>query len=138
MKFVPYLNFNGACREAFAFYAEVFGGEVADMMTFGDGPPETTDGMPPEAQGQILHASLKVGDAVLYASDAPGEMYATPQGLWVSVQIDTVAEAERVFAALEKGGNVTMPLDKTFWAERFGMVVDRFGTPWMIDVALAA
>jgi len=89
--------------------------------------------MPLEARNMIIHASMRVGDTVIMASDAPGERYQKPQGFSVSLLIDTAAEAERVFAALSSGGEVRMPLQKTFFSARFGMFTDKFGIPWMIN-----
>ncbi|MDQ3557459.1 MAG: VOC family protein [Gemmatimonadota bacterium] len=130
MQFTPYLNFDGQCAEAFRFYEQVLGGEL-EMQTHGDSP--IAGEVPPETHDLILHARLKVGDALLMASDSPSEHYEKPQGLYVSIQVDDPADAERIFHALAENGKVTMPIEKTFWAERFGMLVDRFGTPWMVN-----
>jgi PhnB protein len=133
MHITPYLNFNGTCREAFAFYADLLGGEVEFMQSFGDTPEmgET----PPEWKDAVMHASLRYPGGTLLASDAPGDMYKPAQGLWVSLHVDDIAEAERLWGRLSDGGTVTMPLEQTFWAKRFGMVTDRFGTPWMLNCA---
>ena len=130
MQFTPYLNFNGDCEAAFRFYQRVLGGEL-EMQTHGDSP--IAGQVPPAWHNRILHARLVFGDAVLMASDSPPEMYQRPQGLYVSIGLQDVADAERIFHALAEGGSVIMPLDRTFWAERFGMLVDRFGIPWMIN-----
>lgn len=127
----PYLNFDGDCEAAFRFYAEVLGGRIETMMTHRDSPVAADT--PAEWQDKILHAYLKVGDAVLMASDAPPGMYSRPQGLYVSIGLSDPAQAERIFKALADGGTVQMPFEETFWAYRFGMLVDRFGTPWMIN-----
>lgn len=127
----PYLNFDGQCREAFKFYEQVLGGKIEFMATFGESPGG--DQMPPEARDGIMHVSLKVGGCTLMGSDAPPGTFAQPQGLYVSINVDEPALADRIYNALAEGGNVQMPIDKTFWAERFGMVVDRFGTPWMVN-----
>jgi PhnB protein len=132
MQFTPYLNFNGDCASAFLFYQRVLGGTL-EMKTHGDSP--VAGEVPPNWHSRILHARLVIGEAVLMASDSPPEMYARPQGLFVSIGVQEVAEAERIFKALAEGGSVMMPIGKTFWAERFGMLVDRFGTPWMINCA---
>lgn len=131
MQLQPYLNFNGQCQEAFSFYAQCLGGTIVMMQTHGESPIAAQ--VPPEWHSRILHARLVVGDAVLMGSDSPPAYYAKPQGLYVSLQIDRVADADRIFSAFAEHGTVTMPLEKTFWAARFGMVVDRFGTPWMIN-----
>lgn len=131
MNIVPYLWFNGTCAEAFRFYEKVLGGKIVDMMPH-RGTPMSGD-VPADWQDKIMHAMMKVGDAVLMASDVPPAHYQPPQGLSVSLHIKTPEEADRVFAALAEGGTITMPIEKTFWTERFGMLVDRFGTPWMIN-----
>jgi PhnB protein len=131
MQVNTYLNFNGQCAEAFRFYAQVLGGKIEAMMTHRDSP--IADQVPPGWHDQVLHARLVVGDTVLMASDSPPERYEKPQGMYVSLQVPDVADAERIFQALAQNGTVTMPFEKTFWAERFGMVVDRFGTPWMVN-----
>jgi PhnB protein len=130
MQFTPYLNFNGDCEAAFRFYHRVLGGNL-EMQTHGGSP--IAGEVPPTWHSRILHARLVVGDAVLMASDSPPEMYQPPQGLYVSIGVQDVADAERIFQALAEGGNVTMPIGPTFWAERFGMLVDRYGIPWMIN-----
>jgi PhnB protein len=134
MQFTPYLNFNGNCKEAFEFYARVLGGKIETMMTHGDSP--IANEVPPAWHDRVLHASLLVGDEYLLASDSPPEHYEKPAGLYVSVHLTDAAEADRIFYAFAEGGTVTMPIEKTFWAERFGMVVDRYGTPWMINCEL--
>ena len=146
MQFVPYLNFDGSCAEAMAFYAQVFGGQIVYQGTFGEMPPGAD--MPPlpeSAKSRIMHAHLQVGAQAIMASDTlpsmPGQDaavcggYQKPQGLWVSIGVDTVAEGQRVFDQLAQGGQVAMPYAATFWSQGFGMVTDRFGTPWMVNVA---
>ncbi|MBS0506090.1 MAG: VOC family protein [Proteobacteria bacterium] len=146
MQFTPYLNFDGNCAEAFAFYAKLFGGSIVYQGRFGELPAEP--GMPPlpeAAKNRIMHVHLQVGAQSLMASDtmpvAPGQDpdscgggYRKPQGLWVSIQVADVAEGQRVFDGLAQGGTVAMPFGKTFWSPGFGMVTDRFGTPWMVNV----
>ena len=139
MQFTPYLNFNGNCAEAFAFYASIFNGQVIEQFTFDempDGPP-----VPAEAKHQIMHACLQIGEQILMGSDAfPSAetgcagSYQKPQGLWVSISLATEAEGQTIFNALAEGGQIQMPYEPTFWAKGFGMVEDRFGTPWMINV----
>lgn len=126
----PYLNFNGNCREAFDFYARVLNTDIIMMLPFGATP--MADQMPPEMRDLIAHAQLRMGDGVLMASDAPGN-YERPQGISVTLNIPATDEAERVFNALSEQGTVQMPLTETFWAQRFGTLVDRFGIPWMIN-----
>ena len=131
MRANAYLNFNGNCEQAFRFYAEATGATIDQMMSFANSPMAAQ--MPPEARKMIIHASMSVGDTVIMASDAPGDRYKKPQGFSVSLLIDTAAEAERVFAAMSAGGEVSMPLQQTFFAARFGMFTDKFGIPWMIN-----
>ncbi|MFS8532496.1 VOC family protein [Sphaerobacter thermophilus] len=131
MKFTPYLNFNGTCAEAFRFYAELLGGEIVESTTFGETPAAAH--VPADFQDRVMHAVLAVGDQTIFGSDAPSENYAKPQGAYVALQVDSPAEAERIYQALAEGGTVEMPLAETFWAARFGMLVDRYGTPWMIN-----
>lgn len=131
MKIQPYLNFDGQCREAFLFYHQVLGGELATLQTHGESPMR--DHTPPEWHDRILHARLIVGDEELMGSDSPPGQHAQPQGFAVSLNIDDPAAAERIFAALSAGGAVQMPLQQTFWAGRFGMCTDRFGVPWMVN-----
>jgi PhnB protein len=131
-----YLLFDGNCGEAMRFYAEVLGGELETVMTGAESP--MADQMPEAHRDRVMHASIAFGERRLMASDWPaGESahgpYPGMKGFNVSLGYPTVAEARRVFAALGVGGHVTMPFEKTFWAEGFGMVVDRFGTPWMVS-----
>jgi PhnB protein len=136
MQLHPYLTFNGQCEAAFKFYERVLGGKIEAMMTH-EGSP-MADQVPPEWRKKILHARLHAGDGVLMGSDAPPDRYEQSQGFSVSLQIASTAEAERIFHALAENGKVQMPLQQTFWAARFGMLVDRFGTPWMINCEGAA
>ncbi|MFW6079145.1 MAG: VOC family protein [Gemmatimonadota bacterium] len=130
MEFTPYLNFDGTCAEAFRFYGEVFGG-TPDIRTHGDSP--IADQVAPEWHDRVLHARLEVDGAVLMASDTPPDEYEPPRGTWVAIQLDDTVDAERIFEALADGGRVTMPLESTFWAARFGMLVDRYGIAWMVS-----
>jgi len=131
MQIQPYLFFKGDCEEAFKFYERVLKGKIEAMLPHAGTPAEQHT--PAEWRDKILHARLTVGDAVLMASDAPPEHYKAPQGFSVNLQIDQVAEAERVFNELSAGGKVTMPIQPTFWATRFAMFNDRFGIAWMIN-----
>ncbi len=131
MRFVPYLNFSGQCEAAFRFYQEVFGGEITAMYPHRGTP--ASEHVSEEWQDKIMHARLEAGDAVLMGSDSPPEMFVQPQGLYISMHPDSIEEAERIYAALAEGGSVLMPLQETFWAPRFAMFTDRFGTPWMIN-----
>ena len=131
MELNPYLTFNGQCEAAFKFYEKVFGGKIEAMMTFGSSPmAEQTQ---PEWRNKIMHARMTVGDQMLMASDAPPDRHEAMKGIMVTLGIDNPTEAERIFGALSEKGTVQMPIQKTFWAERFGMLVDQFGTPWMVN-----
>ena len=128
---VAYLGFDGQCEAAFSFYAKVLNGEIVTMMRFADAPPEIAG--TPESARRVIHARLKVGDRFLMGGDAPTEHFSKPQGFCVAFQVADPVEAERVFGALAEGGQVTMPINQTFWAKRFGMLIDRFGIPWMVN-----
>ena len=130
MAFHPYLNFGGNCREAFTRYQEIFGGELV-LLPMSDLPAEVE--VPAGRGDLIMHAALTFDDNLLMASDDPSEDFGPVRGMYVNYSVGDVAEAERVFEALADGGQVTMPLAETFWAARFGMCVDRFGTPWMVN-----
>jgi PhnB protein len=136
MKLNSYLTFNGQCEAAFKFYEQCLGGKIVTMLSHGDSP--IAKQVPSEWHDKILHASLTVGDQVLMGSDAPPEHYEKAKGFSVAISIASVAEAERIFHALAEHGTVQMPIQETFWAVRFGMVVDRFGVPWMINCEQAA
>ncbi|HET9611512.1 MAG TPA: VOC family protein [Acidimicrobiales bacterium] len=132
MAFHPYLNFGGNCREAFTRYQEIFGGEL-DVMTMADMPPGEQE-VPAEQADLVMHAALRVGDDILMASDDPTtDDFGPVQGMYVNYSVADVDEARRVFDALAEGGQITMPAGETFWAPLFGMCVDRFGTPWMVN-----
>ena len=132
MQVNPYLNFNGDAREALAFYEKALGGKSGHVMTFGDTP--SAEHVPADWGNKVMHASLELpGGNSIFLSDAPPGMYEKPAGTYVSINVDEAAEAERIFGELAQNGQVQMPLEKTFWAERFGMVVDRFGIPWMLN-----
>jgi len=131
MHLQPYLLFKGDCEAAFKFYERCLGGRIDAMLTHAGTPAENH--VPAEWRNKILHARLVVGDAVVMGSDVPPERHQTPQGFSVSIQVTDPSEAERIFNALADNGNVTMPFAPTFWAQRFGMLVDKFGTPWMVN-----
>ena len=131
MKVNPYLSFNGTCEAAFKFYEQVFGGKIQVMMTF-EGSP-MADHAPANWRGKIMHARLDIGDQTLMGSDPPPDRYQPIKGITVSLSIDKPEDADRVFQALSEKGSVQMPIQKTFWALRFGMLTDQFGIPWMIN-----
>jgi len=127
----PYLTFSGNCEAAFKFYAQVLDGKIAAMIPH-EGTP-AAEHVPAGWRSKIMHARLAVGDRILMGSDAPPDRYEPMKGCSVMIGIDEPAEAERVFSALAEKGTVRMPIQKTFWAARFGMLVDQFGIPWMIN-----
>ncbi len=136
MQLSPHLNFNGDCEAAFKFYEKCLGAKITFMMPH-EGSP-VAEQVPTVWRNKILHVTLKVGDGVLTGADAPPEQYEKPQGFSVTLGIEEPAEAERVFHALAENGVVQMPLQETFWALPFGMLIDRFGIPWMINCGKAA
>lgn len=135
MQLIPYLGFDGQCAEAFRFYHSVLGGEL-EILTHGESP--MAGEVSAEWRDRVMNATLVAKGAVLMGGDAPPGQGVPPQGFCVAVQVEEPAEAERIFNALVDGGRVTMPLQTTFWAERFGMLVDRYGTPWIVNGVGAA
>lgn len=131
MNFTPYLNFNGTCSEAFKFYERVLGGNIEFMQTHAESPMK--DHVPADWQDKVIHVCLNVNGQRLMGSDAPAEHYAPAQGIYVNIQVPNIEEGQRVFHSLAQGGKVTMPYAKTFWSPGFGMLVDRYGTPWMVN-----
>jgi len=135
MKSNTYLFFKGECEAAFKFYEHCLGGKIISMMTYGDSP--MAEQASSELRTQIMHVTLTVGDFVLMGSDTMPENFNKPQGFDVTLEFDDVAEGKRVFDELAENGTVKMPLQKTFWTERWGMLVDKFGIPWMINCGQA-
>lgn len=140
MKLIPYLMFfNGDCRAAFDFYAGALGGEIVASITYGDIPSSPDQPpLPEEAKSQIAHVNLVVGGASIMGGDSimgcnGSEKIDGRNDTTVNIEVETIEEAERVFAALSAGGNVQMPLTETFWSHRFGMFEDRYGKPWMVN-----
>ena len=135
MRINVYLHFeHGRCGQALARYAELLGGRITELMTYGQSPMAAQ--APPEQRDWIMHGRLDLADGqTLMGSDAPPAFGAPMRGFSVALHPATEAEAERVFAGLAEDGTVHMALQETFWAKRFGMVVDRFGTPWLINCA---
>jgi PhnB protein len=136
MQLNPYLNFNGNCAAAFKFYEKCLGGKIAMMMTFAESP--MAEQVPAAHRDKVMHARMTIGDQVLMGSDAPPDRFEPMKGFSVSLGVDNAAAAEKIFNALAANGTVQMPIQKTFWAERFGALVDQFGTPWMINCEGAA
>ena len=131
-----YLFFDGNCADAMRFYERTLGGKL-QLMTHGDSPMAAQT--PPGSADRIMHARLELDGRVLMASDSMvGHPYEAMKGFSLSLNYPTAAEAQRMFAALAEGGRITMPIAKTFWAEAFGMLVDRFGTPWMVNGGMAS
>lgn len=132
----PYLTFNGNCEEAFLFYKSVFGGDFEYIGRFGDMPP--TDGMevPAEQADKIMHVSLPIGETALFGSDSSeafGQATVVGNNFSISINADSTDEADRLFNGLSAGGQVTMPMNKTFWGAYFGMFQDKFGINWMVN-----
>jgi PhnB protein len=125
------VHFKDNCREAFSFYADTFGGKLAFAMTYGESP--AADQVPADMRDKVIHARLDFGGQYLLGCDVPHDRYQRPQGFAVTAAIEKPADAERIFKVLARDGSVTMPMQETFWAQRFGMCTDRFGIPWMIN-----
>ena len=132
MDVMPYLFLDGRCDAALSFYKSELGAEILFLQRFKDAPAQEGEPMgPPEG---VMHASFKIGASTLMASDGSGANKEL-SGFCLSLSVKDVAEGERIFGKLAEGGNITMPFGKTFWTEGFGMVTDRFGVPWMVNVA---
>jgi PhnB protein len=131
MQMNPVLSFKGDCEAAFKFYEQCLGGQAGPIFRYAGTP--MADGVPADWSDKVMHGSLTVGNQMLMGGDVAPEKYEAPRGFSLALQIRTAAEGERIFHELSKDGTVVMPLAKTFWAVRFGMVVDRFGIPWLIN-----
>lgn len=130
----PYLFFGGRCEEALEFYRTTLGAQIDMMMRFKDSPePPPSDMLAPGFENKVMHASFRIGESILMASDGCGES-SKFEGFSLSLNPPTEEEAKRVFDALAAGGEVQMPLGKTFWSPCFGMLTDRFGMGWMVNV----
>ena len=131
----PYLFFDGRCEEAIEFYKKALGAEVQSMMRFQEVPgPEGASQAPPGSANKIMHAMLRIGESTMLASDGQCSGKTNFGGITMALQVKDAAEAEKMFAALADGGQVQMPLAETFWSPRFGMLQDKFGVGWMINV----
>ena len=136
MQVQSYIFFDGRCEEALEFYRGALGAEVTMLMRFKDSPEPSQPGMfPPGSENKVMHVSLRIGDATVMASDGKCAGKPSFQGFSLSLTARDEADADRLFAALADGGQVQMPLGKTFFSPRFGMVADRFGVSWMVIVA---
>ena len=131
MQLNPYLLFNGDCEQALKFYEQTLGAKIEFLTRFAGSP--SAEQAPPEWGDKVLHATLKIDGNVVMASDAPPGHYEKPQGMSISISLNDRAKAESIFNALAEGGKTLMPFAKTFWASGFGMCVDRFGIPWMVN-----
>jgi len=131
MQMNAYLSFRGDCEEAFTFYAETLGGKLGEIFRYAGTP--LAGQVPPDWQNKVMHASLAVGDQVLMGGDVAPARYEKPMGFSLSLHMSSTTEAERIFELLAENATNVMPLEKTFWAARFGMLVDRFGIPWLIN-----
>ena len=129
MEVNAYLNFNGNCEEAFKFYEQATGGKIEMKSIWADSPMAA---QMPAMKDKIIHARIRIGDTILMGSDTPPDRFEKAQGFSLSLGTKTTAEAERLFQALSAGGQVHMPMAQSFFAERFGMLVDKFGIPWMV------
>ena len=128
-----HLHFHGDCAQAFRFYADTFGGKIAFSLTYGESPAAAQ--MPRELHSQVIHARVDFGGQSLLGCDVPPDRFQPPQGFNVVAELADPAEAERVFDVLAAGGTVSMPMQQTFWSQRFGMCTDRYGIPWMVNCA---
>lgn len=131
MQMNPYLSFNGDCEAAFKFYEQCLGAQLGPIFRYGGSP--MADQAPADWSDKIMHGSLTIGDQLVMGADVVPEKYEQPKGISLSLQIKSTDQAERIFQQLSENGTVLMPLEKTFWAERFGVVVDRFGIPWLVN-----
>jgi len=131
MQVNPYLSFNGQCEAAFKVYEQCLGGQLGPIFRYAGSPMDGQ--VPADWQDKVMHGSVTVGGQVLMGGDVSPDRYEQPKGFSLSVQITSTTEAERIFEELSKDGTIVMPLEKTFWAARFGMLVDRFGIPWLIN-----
>lgn len=136
MQVQAHLNFNGRCEEAVEFYRKALGAEVLMLMHFKDAPPSPSSGtVPPGAENKVMHTSFRIGDTVVMASDGHCQGGQKFEGFSLALNTASEAEAERLFKGLADGGQVQVPLAPTFWSPKFGMLTDRFGVPWMVNVS---
>ena len=134
MKVQAYISFSGRCEEALEFYKQSIGAEVTGLMRWTDSPDAAMKS-PPGYEEKIMNAAFRIGETDLMADDGMGEKHAEFKGMTLAIEVADDAEAHRVFAALGHGGKVTMALTKTFWTSSFGILTDKFGVPWMVNVA---
>jgi PhnB protein len=130
MKLYTYLNYGGNCAQAFRFYEQHLGGKIVMMMTHGQMP--NAENVPPEWKDAVLHARLDIGDTQLLGADVPPERFQPMRSAYLTLLLDSTAEAERIYVLLSDGGEIFMPMEETFFAHRFAMLRDKFGTSWML------
>ena len=135
VELTAYIGFKGDCEAAFKFYEESLGAKPGLIFRYADSP--VADVVPPEWDTKIMHGSVTIGAYRLEGADVPPERYEEPKGFSLSLNVATAREADRLFEQLAAEGRVVYPIEKTFWSERFGMVIDRFGIPWMITCEVA-
>lgn len=135
MQMQPYVSFKGDCDEAFTFYEQCLGAQTGAIFRYGGSPHESL--VPAGWSDKVMHGSITIGGQVLMGSDVTPDRYEQPKGFSLSLQMSSTADAERIFQELSRGGTVLMPLEETFWAARFGMVIDRFGIPWLVNCEAA-
>lgn len=133
MQINPYLHYDGNCEEAFKFYEKAIGAKI-DVIMHVEGSP-AAEHMPPSMAKKVLHGQINIGGEVIMASDSPPDYFEKMQGFSVSLHAQSTAEGEKLFNALADGGEVKMPFAATFWSKGFGMCVDKFGVPWMVNTA---
>jgi PhnB protein len=131
MNMAPYLSFNGDCEAAFQLYQTVLNGKIGELFRYDGSPMEKQ--VPSDWKNRIMHGSIIIGGQSLMGADSPPGQYEKPQGFSLALNIRSAVEGEQMFGALAEGGKIIVPIEKTFWAERFGMVIDRFGIPWAIN-----
>lgn len=135
MKVQAYVSFSGRCEEALAFYKKTLGAQITSLMRWKDSPDETMKS-PPGYEEKVMNATFRIGETEMMADDGMGEKQTEFKGMALAIEVADDAEAKRVFLALGEGGMVTMPLSKTFWSSSLGMLTDKFGVPWMVNVEM--
>lgn len=130
MKLYTYLNYGGNCRQAFEFYAEHLGGRISFLTTHGEGPAASNAA--PDWRDKVLHARIELGETIVLGADIPPDRFQPMRSVYLSLFTDSVEETERIYALLSEGGEIFMPMEETFFAVRFAMLRDRFGTSWML------
>jgi PhnB protein len=130
VKLHTYLNYGGNCRQAFEFYVEHLGGRITMLTTHGEQPG--ADSVPPDWRDAVLHARLELGETILLGADVPPDRFQPMRSAYLALMLDSSEEAERIYALLAEGGQIFMPIAETFFARRFAMLRDRFGTSWML------